>query len=220
MCFSAPVSFASAFFIGGVGLMTLRNVPEKSYLPLACIPFGLAAQQLIEGLLWLALAEENSLVPGALIAPLGVLYIFFALLAWPVWTPLALAIVEKKPTRQAILGLFVLGGLAWGGFFIFERWHLPLTVEIEKHSLHYSTGIMPVDIYPYALLSVTPFFISTLPWMMAIGSAIAICGALASFFYWHAFISVWCFGAAAISLGFYFVFHTLAKERQEEASLQ
>ena len=54
MCFSATVSFSAAGLLGLTGIATLVQVRKSAELPLAATPLLFAAQQTVEGALWLS----------------------------------------------------------------------------------------------------------------------------------------------------------------------
>jgi hypothetical protein len=74
MCFSPAASFATAGVTGLIGVLCLRRVRGPGDLPLAMVPLLFAAQQAIEGALWLylpndahggAAGDTNTLMAGA-----------------------------------------------------------------------------------------------------------------------------------------------------------
>ncbi len=60
MCFSAEASFAVGGTLLILGVATIRKVIHKKDLPIALIPIIFALQQMVEGLLWISLVEDDS----------------------------------------------------------------------------------------------------------------------------------------------------------------
>src|SRR5262249_22728319 len=57
MCFSAAASFSAAGLLGLTGIATLAQVRNRAELPLAFTPLLFAAQQAVEGALWLTVPQ-------------------------------------------------------------------------------------------------------------------------------------------------------------------
>src|SRR5262249_3687551 len=60
MCFSAAASFSAAGLLGLAGIGTLAQVRKRIELPLAVTPLLFAAQQAIEGVLWLTVNQGRA----------------------------------------------------------------------------------------------------------------------------------------------------------------
>lgn len=225
MCFSAEMSLAGAAIIGAIGIAGLRLSYPRRYLPLACVPFGFALQQLTEGLLWMNMpitalgAPLSDGEPASWLA-LGAtyLYLFLAVLAWPVWIPAALAWPERQPQRRQFLWLFTVFGLTWMGYVAQLPWSLPPQVTKVEHSLQYAAPLTPADAYAYATIVLLPFFISSLPKIKFLGGTFAAVFFLAGTLYAYSFVSVWCFGSAFVSIGIYLIL--AAKDSAGEMSSQ
>ena len=99
MCFSAPASFAAATGLGLVGAASIGRASEIREVPLASIPLVFAAQQMIEGGLWLALGSDDL---SRWIPLLANAFMFSALVVWPVWAPLSVMLVERNRARRRL----------------------------------------------------------------------------------------------------------------------
>src|SRR5262245_8382615 len=110
MCFSAPASFTAAALIGSVGAVTVATAARKldwRVLPFACFPLLFAAQQVVEGLLWLDLAGPE---PGTWRRILVQCFQGYAEVLWPTFAPLAALLMEPDRRRWwLIFGCLVVG---------------------------------------------------------------------------------------------------------------
>lgn len=99
MCFSATASFLTAAALLPIGLETLRLARQRSprLLPLAATPLLFAAQQAVEGWLWLG---QRGMAPVAVVMPAAITYLGFAFALWPVWLPLLLDPARIAPMVQ------------------------------------------------------------------------------------------------------------------------
>ncbi len=80
MCFSATASFAAAGFTGIVGIVTVARMADRREGALAAMPLLFAAQQTVEGLMWLNLMPAAT----ALVPALTMAFLFLAEPFWPV----------------------------------------------------------------------------------------------------------------------------------------
>lgn len=106
MCFSAAASFSVAGLLGLTGIATMAQVRKRIELPLAVTPLLLAAQQAIEGTLWLTVPQGR-----AHSLTLATSFAAIALVVWPVMIPLAVALVEKEPLRRLLMLIVIPAGI-------------------------------------------------------------------------------------------------------------
>jgi hypothetical protein len=199
MCFSATASFVTAGVTGVVGIVSLSRANERRELPLAATPLLFALQQSVEGLLWLTLpvAPEESTATG-----LTFLFLFFAEAFWPVYAPLAVLLIEPDDWRRRLmLGCLAVGAgvsayLLW---WIFSRSH---GAAIVHGHIVYVTEYPHSDAIGLAYLAATglPLLLSSQRTVVALGAIVLVGSTVAYVFYWEAFVSVWCFFAAAASV--------------------
>jgi hypothetical protein len=213
MCFSATASFTAAAITGVLGLVTLSRVTHRAELPLAAVPLIFALQQTLEGCLWLVL--DDGFAPG-LAGPLTLGFLLLAEVWWPIFVPIAVYLAEPDAGRRRLmlapLALGVVAGmvLLWGILT-----HSHRAEVIDEH-------IVYVSEQPYPFLLNAAYFIGTvLPPLLSSRRTIAVLGlivlvgaAVAYIAYWQAFVSVWCFFAAAASGIILFHFERLRRERQ------
>ncbi len=210
MCFSASVSLTVSLALAAVGWCTLRKAHGKQELPFAAIPFLFAAQQLIEGILWLVLPRADL---GEAQYWLTQSYVFFIGVVWPILVPLGLLFIEPNLTRkrimQAILGLGVL--VAIYTMIIISRYGV--TAELTNQCIIYQytgddqLGILTV----YFIATCMGFFFSSHWSIRWIGVANTIGFIIAYNFYRIHYASVWCLFAAIISGLIYIYFNQRIK---------
>jgi hypothetical protein len=208
MCFSAEASFAAAGALVPMGVYCVRAAAQRlpRYWAFALIPFGFAAQQAAEGVVWLGLSHESTdLVPVA-----SAVYLFFAFAWWPFWFPFAAAVAAPRPNARRLLAVAAV--LSTGWFFLaylpmlFDPQHR-LAAEIAHHSIRYPYADDVIlggaarwwVTALYALCTAGPLLILArrefvFPVVAGVG-----CFVIAGLVYHHAYTSVWCFFAALLS---------------------
>jgi hypothetical protein len=216
VCFSAPASFAAATSLGLVGAAAIRRTSEKREIPLASIPLVFAAQQTIEGGLWLALGSESL---SRWVPLLANAFMFSALVVWPVWAPLAAMLVERNRARRLamIVILVVAVPLAIRG--ISGMWVQPYGACVVQDSISYGNGwpYLPRQFAGYLLCACGPFLLSSHPTLRVFGAIVVAGLIVAASLYTFAYVSVWCFFAAAGSMTIYLHFAHAEKERANAA---
>lgn len=204
MCFSPAASFTTGAILGCMGLYASAKALQKNdrFLPFAAIPLLFSLQQFIEGGVWLALLQNNSIMTHYL----SLAYIFFAFFLWPFYIPFSFYYLEPDAVKKRLLKKLVLIGLVFGAILflpvVFDV--VPLTTQLYKASIKYTTydsGYQtPFAIAIYAFfVSFTPFISSFKP-AKYFGGLVFISLLITLYFYLYAFTSVWCYFAAFISL--------------------
>ena len=212
MCFSATASFVAATVLVPVGLacvqQTLRGASWGT-LPLACLPLLFAAQQAIEGFVWLAL---GGVLPHAVLQGATLLYLGFAFALWPMWLPwccLALLPLDAPPSnRWTLRGLLFAGALLAAALWLPLLQHPALVQPVIRHgSIAYH---MPFPLLGYGGLSLAnalylliicvPLLLTGVAGLRWFSLSIAAAFVLAHLAYSHAFSSVWCYLSALLSL--------------------
>jgi hypothetical protein len=199
MCFSASASFGSSALLGIIGIAALASVKSSRLKPLAAIPLFFAIQQACEGFMWWA----PNFISATGFMVIMYLYLFFAILWWPVWMPYAVYRSELQPNRKKILlGLFVIGCL-------FDIFALLLSKGIARFSIeenHIQYLINGFDVYLtpltilYCLATIVPFFISSNWRFWIFGTLLSLALFLSNWWYFNYVTSVWCFFAALLSI--------------------
>lgn len=198
MCFSATASFVAGTSLLAAGALTVSKAKEKAALPYAAIPLLFAAQQLIEGVVWLSFGFEGP----ALNEIATFAYSLFSHVVWPIYVPLAVLLLEPAPWRRRTLHAFALAGAAAGlyllvNMFLFRIVSRPVGGHIEYASPHF---YVPVVMGSYLAATCISMLFSSHRAVNAFGAVALLSFAAAYAFYARWFISVWCFFAAALSV--------------------
>ncbi len=204
MCFSAPASFIASGAIGSVSVMTLKKKRLPSETPFAAIPLLFALQQLVEGILWLSLGTAG------VETVLTYIYVTFAYVLWPIFTPFAVYALEPSVQRKKLLRIFIAAGLVVGLFFLFLIVVYPVNANIILHSIFYHINLVGYyEIIALLYLSATSFvcLFSTEKIIKIFGVTLLLSFLAAYFIYNQGLASVWCFFAAILSVIIYLYFH-------------
>lgn len=202
MCFSATASFGVAAVLAGAGVVAAAQKKPDGLGLLAATPLLFAAQQVAEGMVWRTIGNPEQATIQAVSAAV---FLGFALVLYPVWSPLALLLPERDPRRRKLLGgLLVFGACVslYAGALLFRN---PPVARVSSHSITYSYGkiggplLLALYLPGYVLPTVVPFFVSTIHKAKLMGG-ILVFGLLATFLIKRqALTSVWCFFAAVMS---------------------
>ena len=211
MCFSAAASFTTAAVIGAIGVGALAQRPEKKRLPFAAIPLIFAAHQAIEGAIWLSIGD------GAPPQALVLAYLFIAQIFWPIYTPLAVLVMESDRRRRLSLWILLAAGAAVSAAMAFIMLRHNYSVEIVNHSLHYATQaeFEKQLIGLYVVATTAPLLLSPHRYVIAFGATVLLAAIVTELAFYYAGASVWCF-FAAIASGFVFL-HIRRRKRLENA---
>jgi hypothetical protein len=202
MCFSEEASFTAAVFLTTVGVLSLKKAkyhPERMMIALIPLFFGL--QQGSEGFQWLY--QKGIFGTAAASEMLQQIFLFFALLFWPVWMPLSVWVADREPAKKRQLFLLLLLGMATSATIGYQWLQVPTTLSVQEHRLQYLTHVDELMIWPYAISVMAPWLITSLPRTKFLGIVFFIAFGLSSWVYYVAFTSVWCFFCALMSLWIY-----------------
>ena len=209
MCFSASASFSAGAVTAAIGVATLSHVKGWRELPLASIPLLFAAQQVIEGELWLHLAGEYD---KQAIAMLSLSYVIFAKVLWPAFISLAVLLIEPDLLRRRALYAIALLACSISLYVLIRLIENPPCATICGHSVRYGGDgdVLSWQGFIYILCTCVPLLVSSSRAVQNFG-AIVVSGFLVSAYTYAAtFISVWCFFAATGSFILYFYFKDAA----------
>jgi hypothetical protein len=198
MCFSATASFTAAAVTGAIGTVCVSQVRDRRDLPLAAMPLLFAAQQGLEGLLWLSVHSASGPTAGT-----GVVigFLIFALGLWPVYSPAAILLAEPDAKRRRLM-LPLLGlGVGLSAYLLFGLVSGPNTVEaVGGHLVYFRHDVhSPWVGLGYVTAVSLPLLLSSHRVVVILGAIVLAGSAIATAFYWEAFLSVWCYFAAAAS---------------------
>lgn len=221
MCVSAPVSFAMSATLLPLGVYSVNKAKNTNppYLPFAAFPLAFGIQQQLEGIVWLNIDSQSTNILYT--AALG--FLFFSHFFWPSWAPFSVYYMEKNVHRRRILGAFTVIGVLFGASLylpiVFNDW---VEVGISGASIEYDTRLLydkwvPTEVvrWFYVAVVVPPFFIVQQKGVRIFGILLAISLILSFMFFDYAFISVWCFFAALISLYIAFHMHQLSEKSRK-----
>lgn len=205
MCFSPPASFAVAAVSTVIGLAALRHVNHRRDFPLAAVPLIFAIQQMIEGLLWLQLLSHDA---GSGVYVLSFIFLIFAEVVWPVYSPLAALLVEPEHRRRRMLAVFAVAGAMLSVYLLAGLLAAPPAAEIRHNSIAYSNEVAFITwrFAPYVLCTCGPLLLSSHRTIQVLGLVVLIGFLVSAYHYAVTFVSVWCFFAAASSALIYFYF--------------
>ncbi|MDH5548045.1 MAG: hypothetical protein OEZ43_20905 [Gammaproteobacteria bacterium] len=222
MCFSATASFTTGAVLLPLGIYCVRDtfVWNRKLVPFSLIPFFFAIQQIIEGFVWQSF-EMNVDVKTAAYG-----FLFFSHLFWLFWVPLSTWAIEIENTKKRYLFFYTLAGLCFGlslyvPFHIQSNW---FSVFIINHSIHYETTLI-YDNYIsrqvvqilYMLFSILPFLFSSLKIVQLFGLLIFMSVFIAGYYFDYAFISVWCYFSAILSIYIYYILNQCKKSELNKA---
>jgi hypothetical protein len=214
MCFSAAGSFILSGVLTGIGAASVGRNDSVRHRMFATVPFVFAAQQAAEGVVWLTIGPTPPTTPQRMAVAA---FLAFALVVWPVWLPLSLRELERRPPRRRALG-----GLFWFGCvvaayatYLMTRWR-PVA-HVAGHSIAYdyaqSNGGSGQVLYflAYLVPAIVPFFVSTMNMARTMGATLIGSLVVTVLVRRDALTSLWCFFAAILS-GLLFV--SLGRERR------
>jgi hypothetical protein len=178
---------------------------------LAAIPLLFGIQQILEGLQWVALNDQQV----STIALYG--FLFFATIVWPTYVPLTVFLLDKK--RWGITRWFLAMGSALS---LYDAWILltkPETAQITNHSIQYLCTVANTAPYNwpswlYLLATCGSFLVSSIPMFRLLGMVGLLSVLITYFFFSVTFVSVWCFFAAVLSSLIYFYVRSRDKAAQ------
>jgi hypothetical protein len=205
MCFSATASFTAGITLSVLGVATLKQVPSRREFLLGTFPLLFAIQQFSEGLVWLTLGQDS-------LNPINTLvtynFLFFATVIWPILCPLSIYLLEPHAVKRKISLELAFIGLAFGIYlFGFVLTH---GVDSAKFSgnLLYDLNFIPFyegNKYLYLIVTAFPFLLASELRLNLFGAFVILSFGISELFYKVAFVSVWCFFAAVLSAGLYFI---------------
>jgi hypothetical protein len=206
MCFSATASFTAAGILLPAGLVSVRKAyqTDRRYVALCLLPFLFGLQQLFEGMVWTSgQAGDQEAVTRYSIA-----YMFFSWLAWPVWIPVATYFLEPDHRKPFYLAFIVVGSILGAGqflpYFMHQGWlsvtFLPMAVVYGGVELFDFILARPLTYMIYVAVVILPLLVSSKPEARIFGVLIALVLVVTYTFFEFAYISVFCFGGALMSL--------------------
>lgn len=229
MCFSASVSYSAAAVLVTTGVYAVQQARRlhPPYLMWALVPIFFGLQQAFEGLVW----QELDAGDASAAVPFALGFHFFSHFLWLWWLPLCSYLVEPGQTSKieklrkrviggcAIFGAFA-GTLVYSVMLFHPEW---MSVAVREHSITYDFSVpyrssIHIPITPaalYALIILVSLFFSSHRLIRIFGGLVALSMVLASAAYGYAYVSVWCFFAAVLSLYLVYMIRHLVAAGQD-----
>lgn len=209
MCFSATASFTVAAITAVAGLAAIRHAQHRNELLVAAVPLLFAAQQAVEGFLWL---ELTSTAGTANATGLAFTFLLFAEVLWPVYPALAVLAIEQDPQRRRLMSGIAAMGCVLSIYLLSNLIANPPAAIIRDHSIAYPGETNPLSLrqLPYLVCTCIPALLSSHRSIQTFGIIIVIGFAVSAYAYFAVFVSVWCFFAAAGSALLYIHFKRAA----------
>ncbi len=193
MCFNASASFVTSATMTVIGAASMSESKNRKQRIMSLIPFGFAIQQAFEGYQWLSLGSGVACTKAAY----G--FLFFAFLVWPIFVPAIVLMNEKRPKK--ILKWLLATGIVSALLNLYGLLIYPLKIVVEQHSIVYL-----IDMHYYSASAVLylsavcgSLLLSSKKLIRYFGLIASLSAIISLYFYYDAFISVWCFFAAVIS---------------------
>ena len=204
--FLSEVSFATAAVLLPLGAFSVYKAyyTDRRYLAICTLPLLFGLQQLFEGLVWTGGEAGDFVVVGRY----SLAYMFFSWLAWSVWVPISVFFLEPERRKPLYLVFAVMGAILGAGlyvpYFMHQGW---LTVTFLPHAISYG-GIETFDFLvpryftyiAYISAVVLPLLVASKREVKIFGILVALVLATTMAFFRYAYISVFCFGGALMSL--------------------
>ena len=135
-------------------------------------------------------------------------YMFFSWLAWPVWVPISAYFLEPGRRKPLFLGFVVagamLGSIQYIPYFAHDGWlttrFLPYAISYEGIELLDYITTREVTYTIYVTVVTGPLLLSSVRQVRIFGLLVLSVLAITYFFFSYAYISVFCFGGALMSL--------------------
>jgi len=235
VCFSAEASFAVGIPLIPAGTYCVWAAARKkpSYLGLAAVPIFFGIQQISEGFVWHALHHQDA----AQIRAASLFFLFFALAFWPFWFPFLTTLMEPNSKRRWIFVALTALATSWFWVLYYPLVVGPeslLQTKETHHSIRYdyyprsaeetsepdqgSEGLAVYQYVPRPLLQALylatialPMLLSSQAWGRLPGLVLGASALLSAVVFHYAFVSVWCFFAAALSMYLCVVFYRLPR---------
>lgn len=212
MCFSASASFLAGGALSATGVVTIKKAEKKSELPFASLPLLFGLQQTVEGILWLALGNNASVLASVM----TFIFSLFAYAFWPVFVPFAVRTMETVAWRKKVLSVLASIGLAIGVYLLYYIVKYPVTAMIGHHHIEY-TQIVPFGYHMFwAYLGVSSLscFLSSHTFVRVFGVLMFLSVPASYYIHSAAFVSIWCFFAALLSVVVYLHFRVQKSKHQ------
>jgi hypothetical protein len=209
MCFSATASFALSGALVPAGLFCLYRARKlgPGWLAFATFPLAFALQQALEGMVWLGLDTGSAQL--AAIGTTG--FLFFSHFFWLIWVPVSVYLLHREDDDGPPgLAAFIVAGAVLGIVLYAPVLSLAGSVPVSTASGHisYQVPLLMADSelarfalkLIYFVIIVGSLGVSSDRRIQGFGGLIALSLIATELWFADAFVSVWCFFAAVLSL--------------------
>lgn len=204
MCFSAEASFAAAALLVPAGALSIAHAyrTDRRYLAVAALPLLFGFQQALEGAVWTARGS------ALLVERFSLSYMFFSWLAWPVWVPFSAYFLESERRKPLYLVLAIVGGMLgamqYFPYFAHDGWlttrFLPNVIIYQGKELFDNIIGRHTTYTIYVSVVIGSLLLSSEANIRIFGLLVAAVLTVTYLFFAYAYISVFCFGGAVVSL--------------------
>lgn len=158
---------------------------------------------------------------GSVSTALTFLFLVIAEAFWPIYAPVAALLIEPNDGRRRLILACLAAGVAVGAYLLWDIVKSPHGAVIHDGHIVYVNVNNHGAVVALAYLAATalPLMLSTRPTVAALGVIVLVGSSIALAFYWEAFVSVWCFFAAAASIVLVLHFETSYRRRIVVASV-
>jgi|TARA_R110000737_G_scaffold348572_1_gene382733 hypothetical protein len=219
MCFSASASFSAGAVLIVIGIAAIKKTKHPSQYLFASIPFIFGVQQISEGILWISLPNPDYIQTQKIFT---FVFLLFAQVIWPIWTPIAILLLDKRSTRKRFQKILVSAGVLVGVYLAYCLIEYHVEAKIIGHHIVYQQDYPNYFKYFviifYALATIVPTFFSHIKSMWILGVTIVLAYFISAFFYDQYVLSVWCFFSSIISLSIYIIMTKLSKVHEQRLS--
>jgi hypothetical protein len=208
MCFSATASFTVAAALVPAGIVCVRYARAigSRWMGFAAFPLAFALQQAMKGLVWLGLDHGSQ----TLIDWGAAGFLFFSHLFWPIAVPVAVHVFHREESPGGtILAALMAAGVALGMTLFVpvaaSLGSIPVSTQTGSISYHLPQ-MLPGETARFAFklvyvgIIVGALGMSSDRRIQGFGALIALSLVATELWFPAAFISVWCYFAAVLSL--------------------
>jgi len=145
-------------------------------------------------------------------------FLFFAYFLWPFYVPFSAHLIEKEAKRRSIFKVFTVVGFVFGAALYVPLLFNPdwLLVELAKSSILYKPVLLFDEVVSrtmvrvfYAIIIAIPLLFSSVKTLRIFGILIFSSVVFSAIYYNYAFVSIWCFFAAILSLYIAYIMYKL-----------
>ncbi|OBF61308.1 hypothetical protein A5753_18940 [Mycobacterium sp. 852002-51971_SCH5477799-a] len=196
MCFSITADLVVGTALVPVAVATLREVRHWREVPFALLPTVFAVHQFIEAAVW----PDGFFSPG-LVHLATRAYVFIALPLLPALVPWAILMLEPRGARLRVAPFAVLGTVV-SAYLAVVVLTEPVEVTKGPHALQYQIGVHGGYVWAvlYVIAVIGPALLSGYRSIVVFGFANLVGLIVVAVLYVHAFASLWCIYAAALSV--------------------